>query len=347
MKYGYIGRSNLIASKVGLGTMHFGAQTQKEEAFRIMDQAMDLGINVFDTADVYNDGRAEEIIGEWLTQRKGAREKVIIATKFYGHLNPGLPNEEVGVSMHKSRIHLEGSLKRLQTDYIDIYQAHHFDKHITDDEFWQMMQLNIESGKALYAGACNSTGWSIAKQQMAARHRNIFGLISEQSNYSLLNRFVELEVLPAARAFGIGVFAFMSLAGGILTCKPMSAAGARTKFVIEEYEYNPENSAQLQAFSKLCAQLGEKESVVASAWTIHNPIVSTTLLGARVARHLDDVEKIVELKLPADFLNELDKIFTYSNGRPLRANTEAPFAYSGLGAKEKYFVEFYREGERG
>ena len=97
------------------------------------------------------------------------------------------------------------------------------------------------------------------------------------------------------------------------------------------------------AFSKLCAELGEKENVVASAWTIHNPVVSSTLLGARVERHLDDVPRIVELKLPEDFMRELDKIFTYSNGRPLRPNTPAPFAYSGLGAKENYFIEYYKD----
>lgn len=342
MKYGYIGRSNLIGSKVALGTMHFGDQTSKEEAFRIMDKAVDMGINIFDTANVYNDGRAEEIIGEWFAQGGGRREKVIIATKFYGHLYPGEPNEEVGVSMLKSRRSLEGSLRRLQTDYIDIYQTHHFDKHITDDEFWQMMQLNILQGKVLYAGACNSTGWSLAKQQMAARQRQIFGFITEQTNYSLLNRFVELEVLPAAREFGIGVLAFMSLAGGILTGKKHAASGSRTEFVTREYDYQMENNGQLEAFSKLCAELGEKENVVASAWTIHNPAVASTILGARVSSHLDDVPRIVELKLPEDFLKELDKIFTYSNGRPLRPGAEAPFAYAGLGAVEDHFIEYYQ-----
>lgn len=346
MKYGFVGRSNLIVSKVGLGTMSFGDTTPKDEAFRIMDKAVDMGINLFDTADVYNDGRAEEIIGEWLKERPGIREKVIIATKFYGHLYPGVPNEEVGVSMHKSHIHLEGSLKRLNTDYIDIYQSHHFDRHITDDEYWDMMQHNINSGKVLYAGTCNGTGWSLARLQQAAKQRNIFGFISEQSNYSLINRFVELEVLPCCKHFGIGVFSFMSLGGGILTCKSMAEAGARTRFVMKEYDYDPVDNPQLKAFSKACHELGEKENVVASAWTIHNPVVSSTLLGARVARHLDDVERVVELKLPEDFLKKLDEIFTYSNGRPLRPATEAPWAYAGLGSKEEYFIDYYRKEDR-
>lgn len=342
MKYGYIGRSNLIASKVCLGTMHFGDKTDKQEAFRILDYALDLGINMIDTANVYNDGRAESIIGEWIAQDPSRRDKIIIATKFYGHLNPGEPAEEKGVSMLKSRRSLEGSLRRLHTDYIDIYQTHHFDKHITVEEFWQMMQLNITQGKVLYAGACNSTGWSLAMQQMAAQHQNIFGLISEQTNYSLLNRFVELEVLPAARHFGIGVLSFMSLAGGILSGKKSAAAGSRTEFVTKEYNYNMENNDQLAKFSKLCADLGEKENVVASAWTLHNPAVSSTILGARVTSHLDDVPRIVELKLPRDFLEELDKIFTYSNGRPLRPNTEAPFAYAGLDSTEEHYIEYYQ-----
>lgn len=342
MKYGYVGRSNLIAGKVALGTMHFGDKTSKEEAFRILDYALDLGINLIDTANVYNEGRAETFIGEWLAQEPSRRDKVILATKFYGHLNPGEPAEEKGVSMLKSRRSLEGSLFRLQTDYIDIYQTHHFDKHITVEEFWQMMQLNIDQGKVLYAGVCNSTGWSLAMQQMAAEHRYIFGLISEQTNYSLLNRFVELEVLPAARHFGIGVLSFMSLAGGILAGKKSASVGSRTEFVTKEYDYNMDDNRQLEAYSRLCGELGEKENVVASAWTLHNPAVSCTILGARVTSHLDDVPRIVELKLPEDFLKELDQIFNYGNGRPLRPNTEAPFAYAGLDSTEEHFVEYYQ-----
>ncbi len=341
MKYGYVGRSNLIASKVCLGTMHFGAATPKQEAFRILDLALDSGINIIDTANVYNRGKTEEIIGEWLSQDKTRRDKVIIATKFYGHLEPGLPAEELGVSMLKARRHLEGSLRRLQTDYIDIYQSHHIDKHVTDAEFWDMMQLMINQGKVLYAGACNSAGWSLAKQQMAAKARNIFGFITEQSSYSLLNRFIELEVVPAAREFGIGILSYMPLAGGILTGKKQAVKGSRTEFVTREFEYDMEESEQLPAYSALCRQLGEKEHVVAAAWTIHNPVVACTIVGPRTTSHLSDVERIADLKLPSDFLAELDRLFTYQNGRPLRPGTEAPFAYAGLAAKERHFIDYY------
>ena len=150
---------------------------------------------------------------------RAARQTLLIATKFYGHLEPGEPNEEVGVSLYKCRRSLEGSLRRMRTDHIDIYQSHHIDKRITPEEYWEMMHMNIMNGKILYAGGCNSTGWSLAEQQMAARHLGYFGLVSEQSNYSLLNRFIELEVIPAAQRYGIGILAFMTLAGGILTGK--------------------------------------------------------------------------------------------------------------------------------
>lgn len=346
MKYGYVGRSNMIASKICLGTMHFGDRTPKEEAFAILDRAFDLGINFLDTANVYNDGRSEEIIGEWLAQCPARRDKLIIATKFYGHLEPGEPNEEVGVSLYKCRRSLEGSLRRMRTDHIDIYQSHHIDKRITPEEYWEMMHMNIMNGKILYAGGCNSTGWSLAEQQMAARHLGYFGLVSEQSNYSLLNRFIELEVIPAAQRYGIGILAFMTLAGGILTGKKSAAPGSRTEFVTKEYEYDMSENGQLAAFSKLCAELGEKENVVASAWTLHNPAVAAAIVGARTVRHLDDVQRIVELKLPQDFLDELDKLFTYSNGRPLRPATDAPFAYSGLGSKEDHFIEYYRNDKK-
>ncbi len=343
MQYGYVGRSNMIVSKICLGSMHFGDQTSKEDSFAILDRAFDLGINFIDTANVYNEGRSEEYIGEWMSRTKGRRDKMVIATKFYGHLEPGEPNEEVGISMYKCRRSLEASLRRLQTDRIDIYQSHHIDKRLTSDEYWEMMRVNILQGKILYAGGCNSTGWSLAEQQMAARHRGYFGLVSEQSNYSLLNRFVELEVLPAALRYGIGVLAFMTLAGGILTGKKPIISGSRTEFVTREYEYDPVGSKQLEDFSRLCAELGEKENVVASSWVLHNPAVTSAILGARTVAHLDDVERMVELRLPQDFLDELNQLFTYSNGRPLRPNTDSPFAYSGLGSKENHFIDYYRD----
>lgn len=127
--------------------MHFGNRTPKEEAFAILDRAFDLGINFLDTANVYNDGRSEEIIGEWLAQCPARRDKLIIATKFYGHLEPGEPNEEVGVSLYKCRRSLEGSLRRMRTDHIDIYQSHHIDKRITPEEYWEMMHMNIMNGQ--------------------------------------------------------------------------------------------------------------------------------------------------------------------------------------------------------
>lgn len=342
MKYGYVGRSNLITSKICLGTMHFGAATDEKEAFAIMDRAMELGINFFDTANVYNGGKTEEIIGKWLAQGGGRRENLVLATKCYGAMDrTGKPNEEPGVSVIKIRKHLEDSLRRLQTDYVDLYQVHHIDTHVSLDEFWQTMQGTINSGKALYLGSSNFPGWGLGKYQTDAKHRGLVGFIAEQSPYSLICRFIELEVAPAAKDLGIGILAYMPLAGGILSGKKQAAEGSRTSFVTKEYEYSLEMNQSLETFSKMCAELGEKEHVVATAWTLHNPVVASTLVGARTLKHLDDVERIVNLRLPQDFLDKLDEIFTYSNGRPLRPTAPAPNAYAGITAKETRFIEYY------
>ncbi len=210
MKYGFLGKSNLQVSKVTLGTMHFGVKTDEKESFKIMDKALEIGINFFDTANVYGDprGKTETIIGKWFAQNKSNRDKVVLASKVYHSIKMDEfdANEVIGISKYKVRKHIEDSLRRLQTDHLDLYQVHHIDRDIELDEFFETFEGIKREGKTLYMGTSNFPGWMLAKLQTEAKYRGSLGIVSEQSQYNLLNRIPELEILPACEALGIGLF---------------------------------------------------------------------------------------------------------------------------------------------
>jgi aryl-alcohol dehydrogenase-like predicted oxidoreductase len=333
MKYTKLGKSNLTVSKVCLGTMHFGARTTEADSFAIMDKALEMGINFFDTANVYggvdNKGGSETIIGKWFQQNKENRDRVVLATKVYGTMrDSSIPNEAGGISAYKVRKHLEGSLRRLQTDHIDLYQVHHIDRRITPEEFWGTFDRLVANGDVLYMGSSNYPGWGLAKYQMQALQRGSLGFISEQTMFSLLCRYPELEVLPAALDLGIGVIPYMPLAGGLLTGKVSSMAGSRTREVEGEYGITlDESNQQMGAFSQLCKVLGEKEHVVAIAWCLAQPAVASPIVGIRTVAQLDGLDRAAELHLDLDTLTKLDEIFNPNKGRPLRIG-QAPEAYA-------------------
>jgi len=333
MQYSRLGRSNLKVSRICLGTMHFGGIAPQEECFKIMDRALELGINFFDTANVYggrgNHGHSEEIIGKWFSQRPGCRDKVILATKVYGNMvDEELPNEERGISLYKVRKHCADSLRRLQTDHIDLYQVHHFVRDMSGEEFWGIFEKLVADGDVLYMGSSNFSGWGLAKFQLLAWQRGFMGLVSEQTQYNLLSRFPELDVLPAAREFGIGVIPYMPMAGGLLTGKLRSLDGTRTHEVEKEYGISlGEHNAQLMGFSKLCQELGEKEHIVAIAWTLAHPAVTSPIVGIRTVAQLDGIERAADLKLSPEVLAKLDELFDINHGRPLQ-HGEAPEAFS-------------------
>ncbi len=333
MNYTRLGRSNLSVSRVCLGTMHFGSYAADDECFKIMDRALEMGINFFDTANVYggrgNHGRSEEIIGAWFSQRPGSRDKVVLATKVYGNMaDADLPNEERGISLYKVRKHVAGSLRRLQTDHIDLYQVHHIDRTISTEEFWGTFENLVAAGDVLYIGTSNFPGWGLVKFQMAAWQRGFTGIISEQTMYNLFNRLPELEVLPAARELGIGVIPYMPLAGGLLTGKLQSLEGSRTRQVEQEYGISlGERNQQLLDYSQICRELGEKEHIVAIAWCLANPAVAAPIVGIRSVAQLDGLERAAGLVIPPDLLARLNDLFNYNRGRPLRPGP-APEAYS-------------------
>lgn len=333
MKYTKLGRSNLWVSRVCLGTMHFGGVTGEEEAFKIMDRALEMGINFFDTANLYGGrgqrGLSEQIIGHWFKARPGVRDQVVLATKVYGNmLDAEIPNAENGISLYKVRKHAADSLQRLQTDHIDLYQVHHYDRSISPEEFWGTFEKLVADGDVLYMGTSNFPGWGLAKFQLHAWRRGFTGIISEQSMYNLLCRAPELEVLPAAQEFGIGVIPYMPLAGGLLTGKLRSEEGSRTGQVAKEYGVSlGEQNQQMMEYSAICRELGEKENLVAIAWTLSHPAVASPIVGIRTVEQLEGLERAAELTIPPQALERLNELFNINRGRALQPGP-APEAYA-------------------
>ena len=218
MEFTQLGRTGLKVSRLCLGTMNFGPQTSEKDSFAIMDRALEMGINFFDTANVYGwktgEGVTEQIVGRWFAQGGGRREKVVIATKVFGRMGDW-PNTSRLSALH-IRQAVEGSLQRLQTDHIDMYQMHHIDRLTPWEEIWQAMETLVQQGKVIYVGSSNFAGWHIAQAQEAAKARHFAGLVSEQSLYNLKDRMIELEVIPACKAYGLGLIPWSPLAGGLL-----------------------------------------------------------------------------------------------------------------------------------
>jgi aryl-alcohol dehydrogenase-like predicted oxidoreductase len=324
MRYHRMGRSTLSVSRVCLGTMHFGGVADEAECFRIMDKALEMGITFFDTANVYGmpaaHGLSEEIIGRWLAQGGGRRDRIVLATKVYGQMvdKDIPPNEERGISAYKIRRHAADSLRRLQTDHVDLYQVHHIDRRISLEEYWGAFEQLVRNGDVLYAGTSNFPGWGLVKFQGEAVRRGLLGIVSEQSQYNLLNRWPELEVIPAAYDMGIGVMAYMPLAGGLLTGKPSAPAGSRTAAVSREYSRTLGVDKQFAEFSTLCRELGERETAIAIAWVLANPAVYSAIVGIRTVAQLDGLARAAELSLDAEVMSKLDAIFDINTSRPLK-----------------------------
>src|SRR3954465_386499 len=321
MEYTKLGRSNMTVSKICLGTMHFGPKASEEESHAILDKALEMGITFIDTANVYGGdaggGRSEEIIGSWFAARPGVRDDVVLATKVYHPMGDlGVAREEAGFSAYKVRKHLADSLRRLQTDRIDVYQVHHIDERVSAEELWGTYERVVADGTVLYAGSSNYSGWGLARAQMQAWQRGFVGFVSEQTQYNLLSRVPEMEVLPAAQDLGIGVMAYMPLAGGLLTGKTESYDGTRTRQVEEEYgiTIGPENS-QFRDFSALCRELGETDGVVARALVLQHPAVDSAIVGVRTVEQLEGLDRAASLVLEPAVMEQLDTIFNIKNGR--------------------------------
>jgi aryl-alcohol dehydrogenase-like predicted oxidoreductase len=329
IEYRRLGRHGALVSNLCLGTMNFGWHTSEKDAFAIMDRALELGINFFDTADVYGwaveHGHTEEIIGRWLAQGGGRREAVVLATKVYNPVDrkdtrPEPNRDGRSLSALKIRRHCEGSLRRLQTDVIDLYQMHHVDRECPWEETWDAFQSLKVQGKVIYVGSSNFAGWDIATACQEAWRRGLPGLVSEQSIYNLDNRHVELEVIPACRHYGLGLIPWSPLGRGLLAgALEKRQAGRRGS---EDFQKMvAARLSKLEAYESLCKQLGESPAVVGLAWLLHNPTVTAPIVGPRTTEQLDGALRATELRLEEETLRRLDEIWPGPGG-------EAPKAYA-------------------
>jgi aryl-alcohol dehydrogenase-like predicted oxidoreductase len=322
MQYVQLGRSGVKVSRLCLGTMNFGPETSEADSFAIMDRALDLGLNFFDTANVYGwklgEGWTEQILGRWLAQGRGRREKVVLATKVYGRMGDW-PNHSHLSALHITRA-CEASLRRLQTDCIDLYQMHHVDRDTPWDEIWQAMERLVQEGKILYAGTSNFAGWQLAQGQEFARSRHFLGIVSEQSLYNLTERMIELEVIPACLAYGIGLLPWSPLARGLLAGALTPATVGRRADQDLQREVQ-KHRVKLEAFERLCQDLGERSADVALAWLLHQPAVTSPVIGPRTLDQLAGTMRVLNLTLGPDTLKRLNDLFPGPGG-------PAPEAYA-------------------
>jgi aryl-alcohol dehydrogenase-like predicted oxidoreductase len=311
MDFTHLGRTGLTVSRICLGTMNFGPETDEDTSFSIMDSALEAGINFFDSANVYGRskgrGATEEIVGRWLAQGGGRREKVVLATKLYGDMGDW-PNDGKLSALNIRRA-CDASLKRLQTDYIDLYQMHHIDRRTSWDEIWEAMEVLRAQGKILYVGSSNFAGWHIAKAQGVAARRNFMGLVSEQSIYNLISRKIEMEVIPAAQDAGIGIIPWSPLQGGLLggvIRKERDGSRRNMGRAAESFEARRD---QLGRYEDLCDEIGEEPGTVGLAWVLSRPGVTAPIVGPRLPEHLDSAIQAVEVTLSEEVLAHLDQIF--------------------------------------
>jgi aryl-alcohol dehydrogenase-like predicted oxidoreductase len=313
MEYTHLGRSGLSVSRLCLGTMNFGSETEEADSFAIMDAAHEAGVNFFDTANRYGGrsglGGTESLIGRWFAQGGGRRERTVLATKLYGAMDEWPNNGRL--SALNIRRALDASLQRLQTDYIDLYQFHHVDRETPWDEIWQAMEVAVAQGKILYAGSSNFAGWHLATAQAEARRRNYTGLVSEQSIYNLVQREIELEVIPAAEGNGIGIIPWSPLQGGLLggVLRKEREGRRRTTGRAKDYLEDPANRQRIETYEDLATELGHEPGDVALAWLLHQPAVTAPIIGPRTREQLDAGLRALDVRLDATALERLDGIF--------------------------------------
>ncbi|MFE5740680.1 aldo/keto reductase [Streptomyces celluloflavus] len=320
MEYTQLGRTGLKVSRLVLGTMNFGPQTNEADSHTIMDAALDAGVNFFDTANVYgwgeNKGRTEEIVGSWFAKGGGRRDRTVLATKVYGNMSADAdhvwPNDDKLSALNIRRA-VDASLKRLGTDHIDLYQFHHVDRSTPWDEIWQAMDVLVQQGKILYAGSSNHAGWHIARANETAARRGSYGLVSEQCLYNLAERRAEMEVIPAAEGYGLGVIPWSPLHGGLLggaLRKEREGGGTRsTSGRSADALADPAVRTKIQAYEDLVAKHGLEPGEVALAWLLTRPGVTGPIVGPRTADQLASALRAIELTLPAELLGSLDEIF--------------------------------------
>jgi aryl-alcohol dehydrogenase-like predicted oxidoreductase len=291
--------------------MNFGPVTEEADAHAIMDKAHDYGINFFDTANVYgwgeNRGRTEEILGNWFAQGDRRRERTVLATKLYGDMGDWPNNGKL--SALNIRRACDASLRRLQTDFIDLYQMHHVDRDTRWDEIWQAMEVLVAQGKILYVGSSNFAGWHIGQAQAAAASRHFMGLVSEQSLYNLLVRDIERELVPAAQFYGLGIIPWSPLHGGLLGGVIRKEREGHRRTSGRAADSLEEHRNQIEQYEELCEKIGHEPAEVGLAWLLTRPGVTAPIVGPRTMEQLDSALAAQQLTLDQSVLDQLDEIF--------------------------------------
>jgi aryl-alcohol dehydrogenase-like predicted oxidoreductase len=318
MEYTHLGRSGLSVSRLCLGTMNFGWKTEESDAHDLMDRALAEGVNFFDTANVYGfdagKGRTEEVLGTWFARGGERREKTVLATKVYGSMSDW-PNADLLSARNLVRS-CEASLRRMQTDWIDLYQFHHSDPATPWDEIWQACETLVAQGKVLYVGSSNHAAWQIAAANEAAARRHFTGLVSEQSHYNLLTRHVELEVLPAAGHYGVGIIPWSPLAGGLLAGVLEEPEGTRRSEDRNRKRVEAHRPA-LQAYEDACREWGHAPADVGLAWLLHQPAVTAPIVGPRTMEQFEGSLRALDVRLDEAQLARLDEIFPGYRAAPI------------------------------
>ena len=323
MQYTTLGRTALEVSRLCLGTMNFGGWTTEADSFAIMDRALEMGINFFDTANVYGGkagkGATETIIGKWLAQGGGRREQIVLATKVYGQMGDGRNDSKLSARHIIQACH--DSLRRLQTDFLDLYQMHHVWRAAPWEEIWQAMDLLVAQGKVLYVGSSNFAAWNIMQAGEVARRRGQLGLVSEQSLYNLNARMVELEVLPACRDQGVGILPWSPLSSGLLGGILADESGDGRRGHPTSQKRMEEQRETLVAWEGFCRDQGAHPADVAMAWLLANDAVTAPIIGPRTMEQLESAPQAFEVHLDEEALARLDMIFPGPGG-------QAPEAYA-------------------
>ena len=316
MNYRNLGRSGLKVSQICLGTNNFGGQISEETSIKIVNKALDCGINVIDTADVYTGGKSEEVVGKAV---KGRRDEVVIATKVgFGRLEG--PNRS-GLSRKHVLSQIEHSLKSLQTEFIDIYYMHRFDPETPLEETLRTFNYLIGLGKVRYIGCSNFTAWQIAKAQEMCETHDLEKLVAVQPPYNLLQREIEEDIIPYCQQEHLGILTYTPLMGGFLTGKYSKNTpppeGSRFKYNSRLWERasNESNFSILEQIEKVANDVGIPISKLAISWILKNPAIITPIVGASTVEQVEENCQIVETSLPDEAyqtLNELTKGRSFS-----------------------------------
>lgn len=310
--YRLLGRTGIKTSPFVLGAMSFGRQADKELSLRIIDRALDAGINFIDTANVYGKGESEEFVGEAL-KRNGRRGQIFLSTKVHGKMSETDPNEQ-GLSRRHIISQAEASLRRLQTDHIDLYQIHRPRPEIAIDETLRALDDLIRAGKVRYIGTSTFAGWQIVEALWASKELGLNRFVTDQPPYNLLDRRIERELIPVAQTFGLGLISWSPLAGGLL-----SGRFKRGEPVPEGARYatrGPDRPKRLhdgiyeviEPLTHLANKKGVSLSQLALAWVLHRPGITAPIIGPRTIEHLEGNLAALDVTFTADEFERIDAI---------------------------------------